>query len=273
MTMHQHAKWLITEWARGLSEVLAAMTGQQPHIDCQPASESQASGDLIKRQAYGLLPYAYTWVAAGARQWTEIGNRALRAAGINDAPHEDLQGTYVEILGQAQVAFAQALSARLLTEITSGEMEDVSAVDPNALVYRVEIGFPAAPSIPITVSLSTALIDAVSDAPAGYPAGASEASRTLTADTTQVRSRTLDLLLEVELPVSVSFGRSELPLKDVVKLSAGSIIELNRSVTEPVEVIVNNCVIARGEVVVVEGNYGVRITEIISRQERLRTLH
>jgi flagellar motor switch protein FliN/FliY len=47
---------------------------------------------------------------------------------------------------------------------------------------------------------------------------------------------------------------------------------LNRSVTEPVEIIVNNCVIARGEVVVIEGNYGVRIDQIISRQERLRTL-
>jgi flagellar motor switch protein FliN/FliY len=78
--------------------------------------------------------------------------------------------------------------------------------------------------------------------------------------------------MEVELPVSVSFGRAELALKDVLKLTSGSIVELNRSVNEPVEVIVNNCVIARGEVVVVEGNYGVRIEEIISPQERLRTL-
>jgi flagellar motor switch protein FliN/FliY len=50
-------------------------------------------------------------------------------------------------------------------------------------------------------------------------------------------------------------------------------VELNRALSEPVEVIVNNCVIARGEVVVVEGNYGVRIKQVISRQERLRTLY
>jgi flagellar motor switch protein FliN/FliY len=50
-------------------------------------------------------------------------------------------------------------------------------------------------------------------------------------------------------------------------------VELNRSITEPVEVIVNNCVIARGEVVVVDGNFGVRIQHVISRQERLRTLY
>jgi flagellar motor switch protein FliN/FliY len=85
-------------------------------------------------------------------------------------------------------------------------------------------------------------------------------------------ARTMELLYDVELPVSVSFGRAQLPLKDVIKLTSGSIVELNRSVTEPVEIIVNNCVIARGEVVVIEGNYGVRIDQIISRQERLRTL-
>ncbi len=61
-------------------------------------------------------------------------------------------------------------------------------------------------------------------------------------------------------------------LKDVIKLTTGSIVELNRALSEPVEVIVNNCVIARGEVVVVEGNYGIRIKQVISRQERLRTL-
>jgi flagellar motor switch protein FliN/FliY len=83
----------------------------------------------------------------------------------------------------------------------------------------------------------------------------------------------MELLLDVELPVSVSFGRAHLPLKDVLKLASGSIVELNRSVAEPVEVIVNNCVVARGEVVVVEGNYGVRISQIISRRERLRTLN
>ena len=81
-----------------------------------------------------------------------------------------------------------------------------------------------------------------------------------------ITSKTFDLLLDVELPVSVSFGRAQVQLKDVLKLTMGSIVELNRSITEPVEVIVNNCVIARGEVVVIEGNFGVRIQHVISRQ-------
>jgi flagellar motor switch protein FliN/FliY len=85
-------------------------------------------------------------------------------------------------------------------------------------------------------------------------------------------SRTMELLLDVDLPVSISFGKALLPMKDVLKLTTGSIVELNRGLSEPVEVLVNHCLIARGEVVVVEGNYGVRIQEIASRQDRLRSL-
>jgi len=87
-----------------------------------------------------------------------------------------------------------------------------------------------------------------------------------------LRSRTLELLLDVDLPVSISFGKAELPMRDVLKLTTGSIVELNCGANEPVEVLVNHCPIARGEVVVVEGNYGVRIQQIISRQERIRSL-
>jgi flagellar motor switch protein FliN/FliY len=83
----------------------------------------------------------------------------------------------------------------------------------------------------------------------------------------------MELLLDVELPVSISFGRTELPLKEVLKLTTGSIVELNRAVNEPVEILVNHCLVARGEVVVVDGNYGVRVQRIVSRQERLRSLH
>jgi len=61
-------------------------------------------------------------------------------------------------------------------------------------------------------------------------------------------------------------------MKDVLKLTTGSIVELNRSVNESVEVLVNHCLIARGEVVVVDGNYGVRIQQIASRNDRIRSI-
>jgi flagellar motor switch protein FliN len=79
----------------------------------------------------------------------------------------------------------------------------------------------------------------------------------------------LSLLLDVELPLSVSFGSTFMPIRDILRLSTGSVVELDCAANEPVEVIVNNCMIARGSVVVMDGNYGVRIDEVISRHDRM----
>jgi len=84
--------------------------------------------------------------------------------------------------------------------------------------------------------------------------------------------KNLRMLLDVELDLAISFGSTDLPLQDVLKLASGSIVELNRNAADPVDVLVNGRVIARGEVVVVDGNYGIRITEIVSRQERIRSV-
>jgi flagellar motor switch protein FliN/FliY len=82
----------------------------------------------------------------------------------------------------------------------------------------------------------------------------------------------INLLLDVELPVSVSFGHAEMQLKDVLKLGTGSVIELDKSVNDPVTIIVNHKPIAKGEVVMVDGNYGVRILEVESTADRIRSL-
>jgi flagellar motor switch protein FliN len=82
----------------------------------------------------------------------------------------------------------------------------------------------------------------------------------------------LDVLLDIELPLTVRFGKTELPLLSLVRLAPGSVIDLHRSMDEPVDLMVSGKIIARGEVVVVEGNYGVRVTEIVSAADRIRTL-
>jgi flagellar motor switch protein FliN/FliY len=68
--------------------------------------------------------------------------------------------------------------------------------------------------------------------------------------------------MDVELNVSVLFGQRQLPLRDVLALSSGSVIELDRMVDEPVELLLDGKLIARGEAVIVDGNYGLRVTEI-----------
>jgi len=84
--------------------------------------------------------------------------------------------------------------------------------------------------------------------------------------------KNIERLLDVEMNVTVRFGKTEIPLKEVVNFAIGSMIELNRSVDEPVDLLVNNFPFARGEVVVIDGYYGVRITEIGTPEERSQTL-
>jgi flagellar motor switch protein FliN/FliY len=79
----------------------------------------------------------------------------------------------------------------------------------------------------------------------------------------------LERLMDLELPLSIALGRSILPIRDVLKLTSGSLIELDRKIGESVDLVVHGTTVARGEVVSVKGNYGVRIKEIISRKDRL----
>jgi len=81
----------------------------------------------------------------------------------------------------------------------------------------------------------------------------------------------LDLLKDIELPVMLRFGSAQMSLKDLAGLNTGAVIELDRALTDRVEVLVGGNVIARGEPIVVHGAYGIRISEIASRQERLMT--
>lgn len=82
----------------------------------------------------------------------------------------------------------------------------------------------------------------------------------------------LDVILDIDLPLSVRFGESEMALEALTKLGPGSVIDLRRSPDDPVDVLVNGRLVARGEVVVVAGNYGVRILEVVSAADRMRTM-
>ena len=82
----------------------------------------------------------------------------------------------------------------------------------------------------------------------------------------------LDFILDIPLDISVEIGRTKMFIKDLLKLNQGSIIELEKFAGEPVEIYVNGKLMAKGEVIVVNDKFGVRITEIISAQERVRRL-
>lgn len=82
----------------------------------------------------------------------------------------------------------------------------------------------------------------------------------------------VNLLMDVELEVTLRFGESRLQLRKIIEMNSGAIVELDRQVSEPVELLVNGKPVALGEVVIVNGNYGVRITETTNPQYRAALL-
>lgn len=102
---------------------------------------------------------------------------------------------------------------------------------------------------------------------AGAASGASAAPK---ADAPQVQS--LDFILDIPLKVTVELGRTKMAIRDILQLAQGSVVELSKFAGEPLEVLVNDKLIARGEVVVVNEKFGIRLTDIISPVERIEQL-
>ncbi len=84
--------------------------------------------------------------------------------------------------------------------------------------------------------------------------------------------QSLDFILDIPLKVTVELGRTRMPVRDVLQLAQGSVIELAKFAGEPLEILVNDKLIARGEVVVVNEKFGIRLTDIISPAERIEQI-
>ncbi len=134
------------------------------------------------------------------------------------------------------------------------------------LKRKLGMGQPIAPPAP-PAPAPTAPMATPPPASAPLAAGPAAAPRQASVDTGN-----LDLLLDIELPVMVRMGQTEMQLGELLKLTPGSILELNRAADAPVELLVNGKQIAKGEVVVVDGNFAFRITEIESTDTRIRSL-
>jgi len=85
-------------------------------------------------------------------------------------------------------------------------------------------------------------------------------------------NKALDLLMDIELPIVIELGRTQMSLKRILELGPGAIVEMDRLAGEPVDILINGKVVARGEVVVVDENFGVRIIALVSPEERLKLL-
>jgi flagellar motor switch protein FliN/FliY len=275
--MKEQIRGLVDHWAVGLADVVASMADQKPEVPWEAAAAPPAEPDLLWwEQPFQIASGAAVWVATPRTTWEYVGTLTLKAAGLETVETNEARNTWLEILGQSLSGLARSIGGVLGREVTCEAGAERAPETHPETAASLSLSFGDAPQSPLWIGFSPKLMELIS-----HPAG----GETVEAHTPHtdpggepVHARrgdvppTMDLLLDVELPVSVSFGKTELPMKDVLKLTTGSIVELNRGINEPVEVLVNHCLIARGEVVVVEGNYGVRIQQIVSRADRLRSV-
>jgi flagellar motor switch protein FliN/FliY len=270
---------LLDQWTTALTQVLESMTDQKPDVKWQTGITLAADPEALWwEQPFQISRDAIVWVAAPQPTWEHAGTITLQAAGLDTVELSEARSTWLEILGQSLGAMARSIGALIGREVTCGAgSEHAPESSPeNGAAISIRFGDKSLP--PLWLGLSPTLVALISNPPAvSREEDGDDEREDEDVPSNRVPRRTsapatMDLILDVELPVSISFGKTELPMKDVLKLTTGSIVELNRGVNDPVEVMVNHCLIARGEVVVVEGNYGVRIQYIASRLDRMRSM-
>lgn len=247
-----------------LGQALRGMTGAVFNVTPRDkaAEPSEAEEPFIWQQAFATVDGPALWLAAGKSTWESLARLTLVAAGVDDASPEDCRSTWQEIVNQTTAAIAAGITSDMDREVTTSQGEELKAEPPDLAWLHFSVIDGDNKALPFSAAWSPALANL-------YESHAEETRSPAARENTI--SKTFDLLLEVALPVSVSFGRTSLQIREVLKLNTGSIVELDRFVSDPVEVIVNDCVIGHGEVVVVDGNYGVRINQLASREDRLRT--
>ena len=236
-------------------------------------ADRQAVEALIGETVAGLLPADDAWQVETAPEGVPLPDGALAAVGARIGDHVVTVVATAELSRRAQVgpppaedlldAVTPAIAA--LGEVLGlGAPDEVVAVDPQAVAAeRSPASFSCAlvddGTHHVTVVVTPPEPDAL-DAPdpvafepiVGSPGGGARSS--------------LDVLHEVQMGVTVELGRTRMPLRDILSLVPGSVIELDRPASAPVDVLVNGTLIARGEVVVIDEEFGIRITEVLGHE-------
>jgi flagellar motor switch protein FliN/FliY len=191
----------------------------------------------------------------------EAGVLALTAvtSGVDTAPPAAM------IVDTLREMVAQALGAIAPHDAAQGV--------PYRVVQLVRVPALAAPGTERTaVTITTSAVAAPLVVTISGVVDPARAAAAATVGASPAPSDRMDVILDIELPLVVRFGRTEMPLRSLARMGPGSLIDLGRSADDPVELLVSNRVVARGEVVVVGGNYGVRVLDVVSPRSRARSM-
>lgn len=265
MTNEHPIDRFIRVWVDEFTRAVEMFTAVKPTVTWARAAADDDAGEdetaalLWWKQRFQAGPSFTTWIGA-----TEATRSAL--AGILSGGTNEAQEMYLEMLGQAQQGAATVLSSGLPKPLVCEPGTVENSPPPSGLALAViKIKLDGQELAPLIMALDR---DAEMVLTRGKQPEQTALAVTAPADEDSLPPM-LDRLMDLELPVSVALGRAVLPIQEILKITSGSLIELDREVGEHVELLVHGTVVARGEVVSIKGNYALRIKEIISRQERM----
>ena len=258
---------LIEAIAEELGAVVATLLGGSPTVNPNSAQTDSAAW-MVKYTVRGPLEGTaslFVPVDDAARLTSTV-------LGFDDAPPDD---AVIDNLQEIAKQIAGSLNNQPDLDGITLSADDPAvrqnAVPESAVWVKITVG-----ELVLLAAASSSTVARAAEAakPAAKSAHAPLASSPVTADgppPTPV-PHNLDLILDMDLPLWVRFGFTNMTLQALSKLAPGTTVDLERAPEDPVEVLVNNIVVARGEVVVVSGNYGVRVTEVVSTQARIRSM-
>ena len=269
-------------WTDAITRVLDQVGAQDWHVDMFPLLGSAESlgnevwvNFSVSKRLTGLHAFRIKPEGAKALGAILLGRPATPDTEFDDEEKDALGELFRQFAGAVAVALKMRLGDDVLIQFTGhdnpswrvGMRQGISLVPPGG--GKIELHFLAdralIESLIKSVTAPSPAAEAASHAPeAPIPSAGGNGSASL--------PRNLELLLDVELDVTLRFGGREMLLRDVLELNPGSVLELDRQITDPVELMVSDKVIAWGEVVIVDGNYGLRINRLLSPTQRMAAI-
>jgi len=185
-------------------------------------------------------------------------------------PSQELSPDRKEALQELLRQVAGLIATRLKSMFGEAKLEgtNVDAPDWQGVSVTLLASETTSGKLPMWLRLSPELLASVSSTKTTSSVQASDDSGAAAV----THEPNFDLLLGVNLNLTLRFGQRVLPLREILDLTSGSVIELDREVQEPADLLLGDKLIARGEVVIVDGNYGIRITEVLDARQRVGAL-
>jgi len=251
-------------WAKSLTQVLGEISGSP--VPCAVLNEAPAelasacaddlwivcacSGGLRGEMGLRLTPASIMWLAQ-------------RFTNEPPTPEAELAPEHREAVAELLRQVAGQVAAALKADwgdvqLRLAPCSGVPSWSASSMLW-LRLGEDPALAALVEVRLSVALVAALREKTATEVSSGSVVARVRT---DSLGSVNLDLLMDVDLAVTLRFGSRRLQLREILDLNPGSVIGLDRQVEEPVDVLLDGRLVARGEVVVMEGNYGLRVTEV-----------